>query len=58
MNLSGAEEGAVNGSIGIQRNLFSIRGKLPGKRGSVNGEGEGSSRGGGAYPTLFSSVSL
>jgi hypothetical protein len=35
INLSGAEEGAVNGSIGIQRNLFFIRGRLPGKHGSV-----------------------
>lgn len=34
-NAAGAEEGAVNGSSGIQRNLFSIRGSLPGKRGSA-----------------------
>lgn len=36
LNAAGAEEGTINGSIGIQRNLFSIRGSiLSGKRGSV-----------------------
>lgn len=51
-NAARAEEGAINGSTGIQRNLFSIRGSLPGKRGSakVRHEKKHCGRGDGVRP--------